>query len=123
MRNLKLKKITKLKFLVGIAVLVIAPTMMKTVAFLSDRKTTCIFDALGFKCMGCNILGALYKLGQGELRGAFRLNPLVYAWIGLAAALIISESYTLVRRLVDTKYKQDSLLEKILKQMFKGISL
>lgn len=120
---MKLRKITRFKFIIGISVLVMAAIMMKTVAFLSNGKTTCIFDTLGFNCLGCNILSALYKLKQGNFIGALNQNPLVYIWIGLASLIVFSEIYILVRRLYDKQYNRDSLLEWILKKMFKGIVL
>ena len=116
------KKMIRFKLIIGIVVLVIAPVMMKSVAFLSNRKTTCIFDALGFKCLGCNILSALYKIKQGDFLGAFNQNPLVYIWIGLTSIIVFSEAYILIRRLYDKRYNRDSLLEWILKKMFKGIT-
>ena len=120
---MKLRKITQLKLIVGSITLIMAPIMMGAVSFLSDGKTTCIFDALGFRCLGCNILGALYKLKQGQLVGAFNQNPLVYVWIGLGLIIILSEVYTLSRRIIDQAYNHDSLLEWLLRKMFKGILL
>ena len=108
--EMKLKKITKLKLLLGGGVLVIAPLMMAIVSKLSGHQTTCIFDALGFKCLGCNMLGAFYKLKQGRFVEAFYQNPLIYVWLGIGFTLLVSELYTGVRRLMDPSYKRDSAL-------------
>lgn len=120
---MKLRKITKLKLLLGGGVLVIAPLMMTIVSELSGHQTTCLFDALGLKCLGCNILGALYKLKQGQFVEAFYQNPLVYVWLGVGFTVLVSELYTGIRRLLDSSYKRASVLEWLLKKMFKGILL
>lgn len=121
--DMKLKKITKLKLMVASVTLIGAPIIMIVVSVLSHNQTTCIFDALGFKCLGCNILGALHKLKQGQFVEAFYQNPLIYIWLGLGGCILISELYTLVKRIIDRTYKHDSLLEWLLKKMFKGILL
>lgn len=120
---MKLKKITKLKLMVASVTLIGAPIIMIVVSVLSHNQTTCIFDALGVKCLGCNILGALHKLKQGQFVEAFYQNPLIYIWLGLGGGIFISELYTLVKRIIDRTYKHDSLLEWLLKKMFKGILL
>lgn len=114
------KKITQLKVSVVIGTLIGAPFIMRLVHWFSDNKTTCIFDALGFQCLGCNILGALHQIKQGQFVTAFYQNPLVYIWISLGGLIVISELYTFVKRMIDQNYKKDSLLEWLLKKMFRG---
>lgn len=114
------KKITQLKVIVIVGTLIGAPFIMSLVHWLSDDKTTCIFDALGFRCLGCNILGALHQIKQGQFVTAFYQNPLVYIWISLGGLIVISELYTFVKRMLDQTYKKDSLLEWLLKKMFRG---
>ena len=114
------KKIIQLKVMVVIGILIGAPFIMGLVNWLSNDKTTCIFDALGFQCLGCNILGALHQIKQGQFIMAFYQNPLVYIWISVGGLIVINELYASVKRMIDRAYEKDSLLEWLLKKMFKG---
>src|SRR6476659_7114153 len=47
----------------------------------------CVFHALtGLQCPGCGTTRALYHLLHGDLGGAFRLNPMLFALPPFAAA-------------------------------------
>ncbi|MEG0387777.1 MAG: DUF2752 domain-containing protein, partial [Niameybacter sp.] len=110
------------KIIVGTSFIVLGILMIKGVGLLSSNQTTCIFDILGGRCLGCNIRAALYALSKGEWKKAFYLNPLVYPWILLGVSLIVSEIYTIIRRLSDKQYKKESLLDWIVRKMFKGVT-
>lgn len=117
---MKTRKVTQYKWILLSAFGILGPVLLKIVEVLSKGETTCIFDALGGKCLGCNIRGALYQLSKGHMVEAFNLNPLVYVWIIFGICLIVSEIYVFIRRLIDTTYRKDSFLEWLIKKMFKG---
>lgn len=117
-----MRKVTKVKWLLTIAIVVGVPLIMIVVAYMSHGKTTCIFDTIGIQCFGCNILGALNALKQGLLLEAFRLNALVFVWIGLGIILIANEVYVQLIRMSKENNKQESLIDKLIKVMFRGIN-
>lgn len=114
------KRINQLKILVLVSIVIGVPFIMCLVRWISINRTTCIFNALGFECLGCNMLQALEQVKQGNWIKAFDENPLVYIWIGLGMLIMVSELYAFVRRIGNKKYTKDSLLEWFLKKMFRG---
>lgn len=117
-----MRKVTGYKCILLGGIAVGGPIMMKLVTILSQERTSCIFDALGGKCLGCNIRGALYQLSKGHMVEAFRLNALVYVWILFGICVIVSDIYVFIRRLIDVTYRKDSFLEWFIKKMFKGVA-
>ena len=114
------KKINQLKILVLVSMVIGVPFIMCLVRGISNNRTTCIFNALGLECLGCNMLQALEQVKQGNWMKAFDENPLVYIWINLGMLIVVSELYTFIRRMGHKKYDRDSLLEWFLKKMFRG---
>lgn len=117
-----MKKITKYKLILVSAFLILGPLMLTGVGILSNNQTTCIFDTLGGKCFGCNIRAALFQLRRGNMLEAFRLNPLVYVWIIIAISIVLSELYMVIRKIINRQYDKESLLDWIIKKMFKDIT-
>ena len=122
MIQMKIGKVTYYKWILLSVLGILGPALLKMVDVLTRRRTTCIFDALGGRCLGCNIRGALYQLSKGHMLEAFRLNPLVYVWIIFGICLMVSEIYTALRRVINKTYRKDSFLEWLIKKMFKGIA-
>lgn len=119
---MKLRKVIVYKWILLSVFGILGPILLKLVEILSKGETSCVFDALGGKCLGCNIRGALYQLGKGRMLEAFNLNPLVYVWIIFGICLIVNEIYVFIKRLIDTNYRKDSFLEWLIKKMFKGVA-
>lgn len=117
-----MRKVTKYKLTLASALLILGSLMLKVVGLLSNQQTSCIFDALGGRCLGCNIRAALFQLSRGDLLEAFKLNPLIYVWIIIGISMILSELYTIIRKNLDRQYDKVSLLDWIIKKMFKGIT-
>lgn len=117
-----MKKIQKLKIVFIGGILIGVPLIMYSVDWLSGSQTTCVFDAVGLQCFGCGILEALYKLKSGDIVGAFRANPLIFAWIGLGLISLINEIYYMGRRYYSKNPTKDTLVERVIKKLFKGIN-
>lgn len=115
-----MRKVTVYKWILLSAFGLLGPALLKLVGILSKGETSCIFDALGGKCLGCNIRAALYQLSKGHMIEAFHLNALVYVWIIFGICVIVNDIYVFIRRLIDTAYRKDSFLEWMIKKMFKG---
>ncbi len=95
--------------------------LMYGVSRLTHHRTTCIFDALGKPCWGCNSLAALKAIMRGQLLEAFTLNPLIFLWLLVVIGLLANEIY---HRIDDRITHQTSLswMDKLIRGMFKGIN-
>ncbi|PHV70763.1 hypothetical protein CS063_08320 [Sporanaerobium hydrogeniformans] len=94
--------------------------MMYGVSRYSHFRTSCILDALGQPCWGCNSLAALKVLVRGKWLKAFELNPLIFIWVLLLGSLGVNELYHRSKDYI-TQRSSLSWLDKLIKTMFKGI--
>ena len=94
--------------------------MMYSVSIYSHHRTTCIMDALGKPCWGCNTIAALKAIMRGQWIEAFQLNWRIFLWLLAFVSLLTNEIY---HRLKDWTNKQSSLswIDKLIRGMFKGM--
>ncbi|MEG0013021.1 MAG: DUF2752 domain-containing protein [Cellulosilyticaceae bacterium] len=111
----------RIKLLLVMGVVVLGPVLLGVVDYLSHGETTCIYDAVGLGCMGCNGSGAFYELRRGRILESFRANPFILLWVGLGTILIANELYIYLRRYFDREYTKESLVDSLIKKMFEGI--
>jgi hypothetical protein len=116
-----MRKITWIKLLLVVVSFTIGKGMLKIVSIFSGGRTSCIFDALGISCIGCNTLAAYEMLKRGQLDKAFALNPLLFVWITVLFVAILSELYTLIRRFIFKDAGARSIGDWFILKMFSGI--
>lgn len=116
-----MRKIDRIKLLLVMGIVIIGPILLRVVAYLSHGKTTCMYEAIGLGCLGCNGLAAIHELIQGRILESFRTNPCVLLGGGLGAILITNELYIQLRRYLDTQYTNESWVDCLIKKMFKGM--
>lgn len=116
-----MRKVNRIKLLLAIGVVVLGPILLGVVDYLSGGQTTCVYDTVGLGCMGCNGLSAFYAFRHGRILESFRANPFILLWVGLGTILIANELYIYLRRYFDRGYTKESLVDSLIKKMFKGI--
>ena len=116
-----MRKITGIKILCIVAILIVGKGMMTSIDYLSGHQTTCIFDALGTRCLGCNILAASQALRRGNIKEAWTLNPLIFVWLSIGVSLVFSEVWVFIKRVLLRDKQASSLGDWLILRMFKGI--
>ena len=117
-----MKKVSRIKLLLVMGIIVLGPVLLVVVSYLSHGQTTCIYDAIGISCLGCNGLSALYALKQGRILVSLRHNPFILLWIGIGTILIIDEIYIYLRRCFNRGDTRESFIDQLIKGMFRGIN-
>ena len=110
----------KILFIVGMMIL--TPIWLTIVAILSNGNTTCIYDVMGIKCLGCNGLGAMNALVKGDIIRSIHLNPLIIVWLIIGCGLLILEIWGQIKRYKSDRQRVDTIGDQIIRWMFQGIN-
>lgn len=85
----------------GISALAAAATAATVALYRFDPTRVhfypqCVFHALtGLQCPGCGTTRALYHLLHGDVGGAFRLNPMLFAFAPFAVVSMRSRRFAM----------------------------
>lgn len=117
-----MRKIDKFKITFFLVYIILGVVLLRSVDVISGYQTKCIFDAIGFRCIGCGTTAALYKLKQGDIIGSLKENILGLTVVVMSTVLILNDLYMYIKRAIKGESKE-SIIECLLRRMFKGMKI